>query len=261
MKTVFNYNTPVTAEWFNVVNGFRLRFDGDPLLPGDMVDGQYLPIRLQDLDPAILAGYSQSLDIVSTNTDQNINGNKTFINPVTVAPGISANHAITKAQLDATITTLNAAITAANAAVTAASAATAALNAATVKLTTDQTIAGEKTFSSSPLVPPGSVPGAAVNKAQLDAITPNFKIQYGSFSTGVALGAGGNTTGTLTFPVAFTSPPKVVASVSSESFIAGVGAWISQQTDNPTTNTQWKWVADSASFVGICTVDWIAIGV
>jgi hypothetical protein len=160
MRTVFNHNTPVTAEWFNVVNGFRLRFDGDPALPGDMVDGQYLPIRLQDLDPAILAPYSQSLDVVSTTTNQNINGDKTFINPVTIALGTNANHAITKNQLDSQINVLNTAIANANTA-------RLALEAATVKLTTAQTIAGVKTFSSSPLVPPGSTPGAAVNFAQL----------------------------------------------------------------------------------------------
>lgn len=169
-KTVFNFNTPVTAEWFNNINGQRLRFDGNPNYPNDLVDGQYYPIRTQDLDPSVLAGYSQSLDVVSTTTNQNVDGSKTFINPITIAPGINNNHAITKAQLEAATATLNASIAASNAAITAANNARAALEAATVKLTTDQTIYNTKTFANSPIVPPGSVPGAAVNFAQFSSL-------------------------------------------------------------------------------------------
>jgi hypothetical protein len=286
MKTVFNYNTPVAAEWFNIVNGFRLRFDGDPMLPGDMVDGQYLPIRLQDLDPAILAGYSQSLDVVSTNTDQNINGNKTFIEPVTIPSGISANHAITKNQLDSQINVLNTAIANANTTILA-------LEAATVKLTTAQTIAGVKTFSSSPLIPPGSVPGAAVNKAQLDAfavtVVPagasyiitasngtqmtntnaggvkfanGLKLESGQVDTNSAnWSAGGAVSGYVVFSTPFTNPPKVVADISS---VAAGTASLSLYTDitQPTTNTIWYWTADGVNSGGNTNkIDWIAIGV
>jgi hypothetical protein len=45
------------------------------------------------------------------------------------------------------------------------------LGGAGVDLTTNQTIAGVKTFSSSPVVPNATTSGQAVNKGQLDAIT------------------------------------------------------------------------------------------
>jgi Lower baseplate protein N-terminal domain len=253
MKTVFNYNTPVTAEWFNVVNGFRLRFDGDPLLPGDMVDGQYLPIRLQDLDPAILQPYVQSLDVVKTTGDQNINGKKTFLDPVEVASATANSHAITKAQLDTAIATL--------------AAATTALNAAVVKLTTAQTIAGVKTFSVSPQIPPGSTPGAAVNYAQLSALTPiglqpntikigDKQIVYGS--TFITSGWSGN-------PVAFdillnslapgftifTSPPTIsvvtnrLLAIQAESYLDRITGNL-REVGTPQPNN--------------CFLHWIAIG-
>jgi hypothetical protein len=231
MKTVFNYNTPVTAEWFNVVNGFRLRFDGDPLLPGDMVDGQYLPIRLQDLDPAILQPYVQSLDVVKTTGDQNINGQKTFLDSIAIPNGVNANQAINKAQLDDLNTSVQASLTALNTAIASANTARAALDAATVKLIGDQTIYDTKTFNKSPQVPPGSTPGAAVNYAQLmgldtdgnqygvnSVILPNgLKLNWGVFGTGaggigVNWDTGGRVTGYTAFNIQYISNPIVLLS-------------------------------------------------
>jgi hypothetical protein len=71
------------------------------------------------------------------------------------------------------------------------------LGGAGVALTGDQTIAGVKTFSSSPVVPTATTSGQAVNKGQLDAVTSvgtlrawaNFDGQTGSGNT---IRAGGN---------------------------------------------------------------------
>lgn len=127
------------------------------------------------------------------------------------------------------------------------------------KANVPETIDGVKTFLQPLVVADALQANQAVSLGQLIAATP-FKIQFGSFSTVASLSAATNVTGTLTFPVPFTSPPKVIANISTESFIAGVGVWISQQTDNPTTSTEWNWVADGPNFAGVAIVDWIAIG-
>lgn len=266
MKTVFNYNTPVSAEWFNVINGFRLRFDGNPLLPGDLVDGQYLPIRLQDLDPAILAPYVQAVDVVNTTGNQVINGFKVFTEQVEVPTATNQLNAINKAQLDAAVSTLNAAITAANVAVTAATVAAAALDAATVKLTTAQTIAGVKTFSSSPLVPVGSTASAAVNFAQLSALTQvipltnclkigNKQIIWGATAVTGDWGAGGAVAYAITFSSsaptrsAFTSVPVVsvvtdrLLAIQADPSVSGISGFLDQAGISQPNNCILYWIA------------------
>lgn len=202
-KTVFNFNTPVSAEWFNNINGNRLRFDGNPNFPNNLVDGQYYPIRKQDLDPSVLADFSQSKDVVTTNTDQIVGGNKIFSEPLSIPNGSNNTHAVTKAQLDAVALGLSGATAAldfvnrtANQSIDGIKTfvkpiiipngvdpshaiSKFQLDATAVKLTSDQTIAGVKTFASPVLIPPGSVPGAAVNYAQLLAGIAD-KNQYGA---------------------------------------------------------------------------------
>lgn len=200
-KTVFNFNTPVSAEWFNNINGNRLRFDGDTNSPNNLVDGQYYPIRKQDLDPSVLADFSQSKDVVTTNTDQIVGGNKIFSQPLSIPNGLNNTHAVTKAQLDAVALGLSgttAALDFVNRTTNQSISGVKTfvnpiiitngvdpnhaiskfqLDATTVKLTSDQTIAGVKTFASPVLIPPGLVAGSAVNLAQLMGliqITGNF---------------------------------------------------------------------------------------
>ena len=57
-----------------------------------------------------------------------------------------------------------------------ADAATARATLGAVGLTGDQTIAGVKTFSSSPVVPEATTSGQAVNKGQLDSASPTGSI-------------------------------------------------------------------------------------
>jgi hypothetical protein len=217
MKTFFDYNTPVSATWFNVVNGVRLRFDGDPANPEGLVDGQYLPIRLQDLDPAVFNNRPTTDSVVLLTGNQSIGGNKIFTSPVKIAPGVNDDEAVNRLQLNNAIigleTNIGALGTAAvllatdqtiggvktfsnpvvaaaaingnqaivksqlDAATIALNDAILALNAATVKLTTAQTIAGEKTFTVSPQVPNPDSGNDAVNYATLlSAIASNTNV-------------------------------------------------------------------------------------
>ncbi len=82
-----------------------------------------------------------------------------------------------------------------------------------VKLTGDQTIAGVKTFSSSPVVPNATTSGQAVNKGQLDAVTSvgSLRAWVNFNGTGtVAIRASGNVSsitdnGTGEYTVNFTT--------------------------------------------------------
>jgi hypothetical protein len=236
MKTVFNYNTPVSAEWFNVINGTRLRFDGDPTNPSGMVDGQYLPIRDVDITSGgntlfnVLAN-----DVVKTTGDQIIAGVKTFTSPIktpdAIDPTDAVNLEVLNNRLNALQTTLDSLIT--------------VLDLSAVKKTGDQIINGAKQFTSPVRIANGVQVSDAVNVSQLQAVVNGIaNNQYGGnyiiFPNGLKMLFGhklGNSTQSqaFLFNFSFNNPPVVIATATetnqtvmfavSDISVAGYTVW------------------------------------
>lgn len=127
---------------------------------------------------AILIDTASGLDAVKITGDQTVDGTKTFTDPVIVphenfgvnydgehkAATQAGVYGAYEAALDA-IAALDAELTAS---ISAVSGNVTTLDAAVVKKTGDQTIAGVKTFSSSPIVPVPTTEFQAVNKGYVD---------------------------------------------------------------------------------------------
>jgi hypothetical protein len=213
MKTVFNYNTPVTAEWFNIINGTRLRFDGDPTNPSGMVDGQYLPIR--DID--ITSGNSTlsnvlANDLVKTAGNQTIAGVKTFTSPIKIPAAIGLTDAVNLADVSSRLSTLE----------TALSSLITTLDSDAVKKTGNQVINGFKQFTSPVRIANGVQVSDAVTLAQLQAVSNSVSSNlYGTnhieFPNGLKIlfgtqtGGGGQVQTFSLFALPFNNPPYVVA--------------------------------------------------
>jgi hypothetical protein len=273
-KTVFNYNTPVSAEWFNIINGTRLRFDGDPTNPSGMVDGQYLPIR--DVD--ITSGNSTlsnvlANDLVKTTGNQTIAGIKTFTSPIQTPTAIDPTDAINLSQLNSRLLALENII---NNQVNS-------LDGGNVKTAGNQIINGAKQFTSPVRVGNAVQVSDAVTLAQLtSAINSAGSTQYGGnyitypnglkfswgtiYVTGANWTVGGNFISDqhgldVYFPQQFTNKPSVTLTVTNTIRTGDWGAGVNVNIFN-LTNQHFSWYGDSisGSYIADGEICWMAIG-
>ncbi len=84
MKTQYTSGTKVSSLWLNTINGRQLRFIHPPNTPVNVMnDGEYWQLSLSDINIGDFDGR-----YVTTNTTQNVSGQKTFTNGLrtTVTP-------------------------------------------------------------------------------------------------------------------------------------------------------------------------------
>lgn len=170
-----------------------------------------------------------------------------------LANGTTDNDAVNLSQLNSTSSTLSTAI---NSKANATD---------VVKLTENQTVAGVKTFTSSPVVPTVSATDNSTNAASTAFVNACLSANggmatwsqgqngYYKFSNGLIVQWGKATTGTVTLPTAFTSGTSY--SIGAQLEGSGAGANDYGQL-NSLTSTSFNWVMYSGS----SRLFWVAIG-
>jgi hypothetical protein len=135
--------------------------------------------------------------------DQSINGNKTFTSPLSIPDPVGSGHAASKNYVD-TVATAPDATSSVKGRIQLAGdlggTAAAPTVPAMVKTSTDQTIAGIKTFSSSPIVPTATTSTQAANKGQLDTAIAAVTIVDATTSVKGKIQLAGDLAGTAAAP-------------------------------------------------------------